>query len=298
MTEPFATMVQLLNRFAADGDDGISMPLPGFAVMRHREPGRVRQEVYMPVLCLVLQGAKQVAVGEEAHLVGAGQALLVSMEVPVTASMDASEAQPYLAVAVDLDVALLDEVARQGGEAEALPSGGAIALLDRPCDRLLDCLGRIVALSGRPQEAAVLLPGLRRELHYLLLLGPLGPALRGRARPDSHHRRIGRAVALLRSAFHEPLPVVTLAHAAGMSASAFHYHFKAVTHLSPRQYQKQLRLLEARRLMRMEGASARNAAFRVGYASPQQFTRDHARHFGVPPRRGLYVEPEHAVAAE
>lgn len=291
-------MVQILNRLAAKDGASLSTPLPGLAVMRHSEPGRVRHEVYTPVLCLVLQGGKQVAIGEETHLIGTGQALLVSVEVPVIASMDASEARPYLAVAVDLDMALLDEVARQTDEVLTRRSGGAIALLDRPGERLLDCLGRIVALAGRPQEAAVLLPGLRRELHYLLLIGPLGPALRAMAQPDSHHRRIGRAVALLRSAFHEPLRVETLANVAGMSGSAFHYHFKAVTRLSPGQYQKQLRLLEARRLMRLEGISARNAAFQVGYASPQQFTRDHARHFGAPPRRGLNDELEQAFAAE
>ncbi len=296
--ERCAAMIERLNRLAMDDDDPLSTPLPGLAVMRHREPGRLRHEIYTPVLCLVLRGDKQVAIGDEVHRVEAGQALLVSVEVPVSAHIDASDVRPYLAVAIDLDLPLLDEIAAQAAPFAEGASVGAITLLERPDERLLDCLGRIVALAERPHEAAVLLTGLRRELHYLVLLGPLGPALRAMARPDSHHRRIGRAVALLRSAFHEPLPIEALARAAGMSASAFHHHFRAVTSCSPRQYQKQLRLLEARRLMRMDGASARDAAFRVGYASAQQFTRDHARQFGAPPRRGLHAEPEEAMAAE
>ena len=290
MSEACMAMARTLERLA-DSHDGASTPSPGVTVIRHREAGRVRHDLYTPVLCLVLRGSKQVALGEEVHLVGAGQALLVSVEVPVTADMTASEAEPYLAVAVDLDLALMDEIAEHAGGVETVQqSGRAITVMADLDARLLDCLARTVALASRPQEAAVLLPCLRRELHYLLLLGSLGPALRAMARPGGHHCRIGRAVALLRCAFNEPLPVDRLARAAGMSTSAFHHHFKAVTRFSPRQYQKQLRLLEARRLMRMHGASARDAAFQVGYASAQQFTRDHARHFGAPPRRGLHIK--------
>ena len=291
-------MVERLNRLAIDDDDLPSTPVRGVAVRLHRESGRIRHEVYTPVLCVVLRGEKQVATGDDVHRVKAGQALLVSVEVPVSAHIDASDVRPYMAVAIDLDLPLLDEIAAQAASFEEGPSAGAITLLERPDERLLDCLGRIFALAERLHEAAVLLPGLRRELHYLLLLGPLGSALRAMARPDSHHRRIGRAVALLRSAFQQPLPIITLARAAGMSASAFHHHFRAVTSCSPRQYQKQLRLLEARRLMRVDGVRARDAAFRVGYASAQQFTRDHARHFGAPPRRGLHAETERSIAAE
>jgi transcriptional regulator GlxA family with amidase domain len=162
-------------------------------------------------------------------------------------------------------------------------------------ERLLDCLARTVELADRPHEAVVLLPGLMRELHYLLLRGPLGGALRRMARPQSHHRRIGKAIALLRSTFNESLPIGMLASSAAMSPSAFHHHFKAVTGCSPRQFQKRLRLLEARRLMYLEGVSARRAAFSVGYASAQQFTRDHARQFGAPPRRSLQAGSEHAA---
>ena len=293
MTNALATIAHALDRLAS-GENGSL--LPWLAVMRHSEPGRVRHEVYTPVLCLVLQGAKQVALGGEVHRVSVGEALLVSVEVPVTAMI---EARPYLALAVNLDLALLDDIAQQAGGMESgRHPADTITVMAGLDGRLLDCLERTVAVAGRPAEGAVLLPGRRRELHYLLLLGPFGPALRATARPGSHHRRIGRAVALLRSAFHEPLPVDALARAAGMSASAFHHHFKAVTSYSPRQYQKQLRLLEARRLMRIDGASAREAAFRVGYASVQQFTRDHARQFGAPPRRGLHAEEKAVDAAE
>ena len=299
MAEIVHKMARVLTRIGIEPDGSPMTALPGLTVMRHEQPGPVRQEVYTPVLCLVLEGAKQVALGDEVHQVEAGQALLVSVEVPVTARVQASAERPYLAVAVDLDIPLLDEIAEQAGFGEtADAAAGAITVLAEPGDRLLDCLGRIVALAENEREAAILLPGLRRELQFLLLLGPLGPALRQTSRLDGRHRRIGRAVALLRSAFHEPLPIEALARAAGMGPSAFHQHFKAVTTYSPRQYQKRLRLLEARRLIRAEGASARNAAFRVGYASPQQFTRDHAKRFGAPTRRDLLGEPKVAAAAE
>ena len=298
MIDTLATMTQTLDRLGGGGNDTL-LPLPeGLSVMRQHMSGRVRHELYTPVFCLVLRGAKQVALGDDVYEVSAGQALLVSVEVPVSARVQASDARPYLAVAVDLELALCDQIAEQTGESEAPASNPAIARLDEPGERLFDCLARILALAGRPHEEVVLLPGLRRELHYLLLLGPLGATLRTMARPNGHHRRIARAVALLRNAFREPIPIEMLARVAGMSPSAFHFHFKAITQLSPRQYQKQLRLLEARRLMRINATTARDAAFRVGYASAQHFTRDHSRHFGAPPRRGLYSEPHQAMAAE
>ncbi len=294
MTGTLAMIAQALDCLAGANEQPTATPLPWLAVMRSYEAGRVRHEIYTPVLCLVARGAKQVALGREVHRVSAGQALLVTVEVPVAADMDASEARPYLAMAVDLDLALLDEVAEHAGGTHAYQGPSrAISVVARVDERLLDCLARIVAVANRPTEAVVLLPGLRRELHFLLLLSPLGPALRATARPGSHHRRIGRAIALLRTAFDEPLPIEALARAAGMSGSAFHHHFKAITSYSPRQYQKQLRLLEARRLIRLEGSTARDAAFRVGYASAQHFTRDHVRQFGVPPRRGLHTRGEH-----
>ncbi|WP_375429529.1 AraC family transcriptional regulator N-terminal domain-containing protein [uncultured Sphingomonas sp.] len=295
MIESKAAMIRMLNRLTI-GDSALTVPLPGLSIIHYDEPGRVRHELYTPVLCMVLRGAKQIALGDQVHVVGAGQGLLVSAEVPVIARVEASPAQPYLAVAVDLDLALLDDIALQAGVHEVVDgSKSSLAVLPRPDERLLDCLARIVELTRRAHEAAILMPGLLRELHYLLLRGPLGGTLRRMARPDGHHRRIGRAIALLTNTFHDALPIATLAAAAGMSVSAFHHHFKAVTGCSPRQFQKQLRLLEARRLIQMEGASARRAAFTVGYASAQQFTRDHARQFGAPPRRSLHGAAEPAL---
>lgn len=151
--------------------------------------------------------------------------------------------------------------------------------------RVADCALRLMRLLKRPDAIPVLRPLVMRELHYWLLRGRHGAAIHGLARPDGRAHRIARAVAVLRGEFDLPLRVEHLAAMAGMSASTFHYHFRAVTSLSPIQFQKQLRLVEARRRMLGEGCPASRAAFAVGYGSVTQFTREYTRMFGLPPER-------------
>ena len=150
---------------------------------------------------------------------------------------------------------------------------------------IADCALRLLRLLDRAEAAGLLYPLILRELHVWLLAGRHGQAVRSLAAPGTAAQRIAVAVALLRGAFDQPLRVDTLAAAAGMSASTFHHHFRAITSLSPLQFQKQLRLIEARRLMRGKGRSASSAAFAVGYESVSQFTREYARLFGLPPAR-------------
>jgi len=152
-------------------------------------------------------------------------------------------------------------------------------------------------LLDRPAAVPVLQAQLVREMHYWLLSGKHGAAIRRLGGPDSHAQRIARAVAVLRAEFAHPLPVERLAAVAGMSASSFHQHFRAMTSLSPLQFQKQLRLIEARRLMLAEGASASSAAFTVGYESVPQFTREYGRMFGQPPVRDMKAGRSLADAA-
>jgi AraC-like DNA-binding protein len=159
--------------------------------------------------------------------------------------------------------------------------------LDDTDETVADCALRLMRLLDRPEAIPVLRPAILKELHYWLLAGRHGDALRRLALPDSHAQRIARAIAILRAEFTGAVPVERLAEAAGMSASSFHQHFKAVTSLSPLQFQKQLRLLEARRLMLSEGLSASRAGFEVGYESVSQFTREYTRLFGAPPRRDV-----------
>lgn len=274
-------------RSAAKDCGYVQTSVPGVSMMRFDALRGISHEIYTPVLCLVLQGAKQVAIGDEIREFSAGRGLVVSVEVPVASQVTcASRERPYLALALDLDLPLLHELAGQVAPAASQSlEPGPLLVMDESGDALIDCATRLVGLAERPEARPILRPGIVREMHYLLLSGRLGATLRRLARPGSHVQGVARAIALLRGGFARPLPIETLAAAAGMSLSSFHWHFKAATSYSPLQFQKRLRLLEARRLMVSEGTTARRAAFAVGYESAPQFTRDYAKQFGMPPRR-------------
>ena len=283
------TELKTLISAAADAAPGAepfsATPIAGLTVMRAHAPGPPLRMVYRPVLCLVAQGAKRVLAGETMHAFGAGQSLIVGIDIPATGQVvRASAAAPYLAAAAELDVALLRELAgtcisprHDDGTAQGMFVGE-----DDPA--LAECMIRLLRLCGEPEAAPVLQPLLLRELHYRLLTGPHGAALRRLAVPDGRTERIARAIHLLRRDFTRTLKIQDLAAAAGMSVSTFHLHFKTATAMTPLQYQKQLRLLEARRLL-LADTSAERAAYAVGYESPTQFSREYSRMFGLPPRR-------------
>ena len=273
-------------RSRADADGLVRTAVPGLGLMCLEHPGPKLRVVYRPLVCLVLQGRKQLLVGRQEAVCGAGQALIVSADMPVTGQViEASAAVPYLALAVELDMAALSEQAAQLGGTQ--PSDRAArTLLVQPTDAaVLDCGRRLLQLIERPEAIAFLHAGLLREMQYWLLTGPNGDALRAVASASSSASRMTPAVALLQSQFREALTVDRLADAAAMSRAAFHRHFKAVTSLTPVQYQKRLRLIEARRLLRHEAASATRAAYEVGYESVPQFTRDYSGMFGITPGR-------------
>lgn len=268
------------------GAPDIPTPLPGLAVVRASAPTPPFRALYHPVVCVVAQGAKRVMSGNAVHDFAAGQSLIVGVEVPVTAQVvTASAAAPYLAAAVDLDWGILREVidaADAAPKAEPPLPGIFVAAPDAA---LADCMARLLRLTAEPEAASVLRPLLLRELHFRLLQGPHGAALRRAARQDGRAAGVARAIRRLREGFAAALTVEELAAAAGMSLSTFHLHFKTATGLTPVQFQKQLRLLEARRLLVSEAASAERAAYAVGYESPTQFSREYARMFGAPPKR-------------
>lgn len=273
---------------AADAAPGaapfFATPIAGLTVMRAHEPGPPLRMVYRPVLCLVAQGAKRVMAGEAIHAFGAGQALIVGVDIPATGQIvQASAAEPYLAAAVELDIPLLREL----GTTVAPPQRGDAAhavFVGEGDPALTDCMLRLLRLIAEPDAVPVLQPLLLRELHFRLLTGPYGAALGRLAVPDGRTERIARAIRMLRREFTQALRVEDLAAVAGMSVSTFHLHFKTATAMTPLQYQKQLRLLEARRLL-LADTSAERAAYAVGYESPTQFSREYARMFGQPPRR-------------
>jgi len=273
----------------ADPDGVATTPIPGLVLMRVSGPTGLTKALYRPVLCLVLQGAKEVTAGVPVHRFVAGRALVVGADIPVSSRVvEASRAAPYLALALALDLGVMrDVMAELAAAVRSPPSSGRdpAILVDDTDAAVADCASRLVRLLDRPAAVPVLRAPIVTEMHYWLLAGRHGAAMRRLALSDGPAARVARAVALLRAGFAGHLPVERLAAAAGMSPSSFHQHFKAVTTLSPLQFQKHLRLLEARRLMLNEGHGATRAAFAVGYESASHFTRDYARMFGTAPSR-------------
>lgn len=274
------------NRYA--NQDGLAATtIPGLRMMCVDTPRGDLHSVYRPLVCLVLQGAKRMIVGREDQTFSAGQSVIVTTDMPVVGRIvRASPAEPYIAVAVQLEMSLIRELSTEleGRRLQQPLQEGTLFVEDTGAN-LLDCVERLMRLLDRPEAAPVLRPGIMTELHYWLLVGPHGGALARHADCDSRVGRLTPAITLLRSEFRSQLPIAKLADAAAMSATAFHKHFKAVTSLSPRQYQKRLRLIEARRLIQEEGLPASTAAYEVGYESVSHFSRDYRGLFNVPPKR-------------
>lgn len=278
---------EAVNRYAESHmhwGGAVQMPISGLSVERAVEPGGMRPSISPPHVCLVLQGRKQVTVGVQVFGVAVGESLLVTADVPMVSQITrASTAEPYLSVTLELSLPVIADLSAQMGAVSSV--GHAPVCVDSTDAEVADVALRLVRLLERPEAVPLLQAPLVRELHYWLLAGRYGAAIRRLGWPGSHAQRVARAVAVLRADFAQPLPVESLAALAGMSPSSFHQHFKAETSLSPLQFQKQLRLLEARRLMLSEGASAGSAACAVGYESVPQFTREYGRLFGLPPVR-------------
>ena len=244
------------------------------------------RKVYRPSLCVVAQGAKRIELNESVIDYAAGSALAVSVEVPGSGCVTvASPQEPFLGITIEFDAGLLRAVLEDMA-APPRPSGERLGVfVERLSDSMQDCITRLVRLFETPSAVPVLYPAVMRELYYWLLSGPNGAEYCKIARADSHTQRIADAIYLMRRHVARPLRIEDMASAAGMGVSSFHQHFKTLTAMTPLQYHKQLRLLEARRLMVAGAANVTHAAFQVGYESPSQFSRDYARMFGTAPKR-------------
>jgi AraC-like DNA-binding protein len=258
-------------------------PRPGLYVLRQYVPSEFEATIYDPMLCLILQGRKEMTFGERTYRLGAGECALVSHDLPIRSRVREA---PYLVVLLRVEMDVLRSLYEDVGELATLGEAQALEV-HRADAQLLDAVGRYLALTESEMDSRVLAPMLLKELHYRLLASPLGHMLRSLLRHDSRASAIMRAIALLRRDFRAPMVVEELAAAVGMSVSSFHKHFKRVTSSSPLQYQKGLRLLEARRLLVAGTATATTAAFEVGYESPTQFSREYARKFGRPPSKDV-----------
>ena len=272
-----------------------STAMPHLSLIRADAPSTPTPAVYEASLCLIAQGSKRVSIGEHSVVYDAAHYLLVSVELPLVGHvLDASPERPYLCCKIDLDAAILADLMAS--------EGGGVARTDLPVlgvypgdPDLLDAACRLVGLLDRPDTIRALAPLIEREILYRLLTGPHGPMLRHIATAGSHLNQVSRAIAAIRRRFDAPIRIDDVAAEAGMSSSSLHVHFKAITRMTPLEYQKQLRLQEARRLMLTEGATASTAGFAVGYESPSQFSREYRRLFGAPPRAD--IERLHAAPA-
>lgn len=261
--------------------------VPRLTLIRADRPSDPVPAVYEASLCLIAQGSKRVSLGEHSVVYDAARYLLVSVDLPLVGHvLEASADAPYLCCKIDLDQALLANLIVAEGHAAARHDLPALAVYPGDPD-LVDAACRLVRLLDRPESIASLAPLIEREILYRLLTGPHGAMLRQMASVDSRLNQVTRAIATIRGAFHTQLRIDDIASAAGMSPSSLHAHFKAITRMTPLDYQKQLRLQEARRLMLVGGANAGSAGFAVGYDSPSQFSREYRRMFGAPPRQDI-----------
>ena len=244
---------------------------------------------YEPRVAILIQGKKDIVLGEETYPYEAGQCLVVSVDLPIGGCIvEATTDQPYLGLKLTLDPMQLCDMVAQMNFSSAKKENSVRGLFVSNADpTLLDCALRLIKLLDTPQDIPMLAPMIIRELYYRLLIGEQSEAVRQIATSGSSMQRIAEAIKRIKSKFTQPMRVEDLAKQVRMSTSSFHQHFKQVTSMSPLQYQKQLRLLEARRLMLTEDCDATSAAYQVGYESPSQFSREYSRLFGAPPMRDI-----------
>ncbi len=260
--------------------------IPRVAMVQGKIPEHMLAAVYDPMINLILQGSKTMTVGDRTLRYDPATYFVMTIELPALGAVHPAESgEPYLAVSLTLDpivlTTLLTDLPKPAGRPENEPGFSVAAVTPE----LMDAWVRMLRLMGDPDAITALAPAYEREILFRVLQGPHGWMLREIAAPDTAMARVNLAIQWIRRDFAEPIRVESLAQRAAMSVSAFHRHFKAVTTFSPLQYQKRVRLLQARMLMVASAKSVTAAAFEVGYESPTQFSRDYARVFGLPPAK-------------
>jgi AraC-like DNA-binding protein len=274
----------------AVGEDGTFEAPGGLRLLRHSSPTPKDHGVSSPAFCVIAQGEKEVLLGDDCYRYDANHYLITAASLPTaTRITEASEERPYLGVVLGLDPALVGSVMVEAGYPVPGEKAAVRAFDVSPLDAgLLDAVVRLVGLLDAPaDEARFLRPLITREIVFRLLKGEQGGRLRQIAVLGGHSHRIARALERLRQDFDRPLRIEDIARESGMSVSGFHHHFRAVTAMSPLQFQKRMRLQEARRLMLAEDLDAASAGHRVGYGDASHFTRDYKRLFGAPPMRDV-----------
>jgi len=269
--------------------DRFNTTIPGLSLHRREEPSEPVSIMYEPLICVVAQGAKQVLLGDEAYVYDAQHFLITSVDLPTTVQViNASPQKPYLGLVLRLDQREMSQLMVDSKLPPPRPQqssrGMATGEITLP---LLTTFQRLIDLLDEPKDIPILASIIEREIFYRLLVSDQGARLRQIASAGSQSQQIARAIDWLKGNFMRPLRIEDLASQVNMSTSTFHHHFREVTAMSPLQYQKWLRLNEARRLLLAENQDATTAAFQVGYESPSQFSREYSRMFGAPPLRDI-----------
>ncbi len=279
-------IVERMSRLLPE-DGRIDLP-SGLLLIRSSVPAEPVQSIYQPAFCFVAQGRKRASVGGEVFLYDPFHYLIYTVDLPVAFEIEApSKELPYLGMSLNLDSALVASVIVESGirikKGDASVKAMNVSVIEAD---LLDAVARLVRIAETPAEGKVLAPLVIKEIIYRLLAGGQGARL-AHLLTASDTRRISKAIGRLREHFNEPLKIEDIARELGMSVSGFHHHFKSVTAMSPLQFQKQIRLQEARRLMLGEDLDAASAGFRVGYEDSAYFSRDYKKQFGAPPQRDI-----------
>ncbi len=272
-----------------DKDNRLTTAIPGLSLFRYDEPNELHSGMYEPSICMVAQGAKRVMLGDDTYVYDAQHFLVTSVHLPTFVQIvEASQEKPYLGLMLKLDQREISLLMVDSHLPPPRPQqssrGMATGEVTLP---LLTAFQRLISLLDEPKDIPILAPIIKREIFYRLLVSDQGARLRQMASTGSQSQQIARAIDWLKSNFTQPLRIEDLASQVNMSTSTLHHHFRAVTAMSPLQYQKWLRLNEARRLLLTEHQDATTAAFQVGYESPSQFSREYSRMFGAPPLRDI-----------
>lgn len=283
-----AALAERIARWTENGELHTTV-VPGLSLFRRNEPTEPFSGMYEPSICMAVQGAKRVILGEDTYVYDAHHYLITSVHLPtIVQIIDASPEKPYLGLRLKLDLREVSQLMVDSNLPQPRPQkssrGMATGEMTLPIIRAFQ---RLIDLLGETQDVPILAPNIQREIMYRLLVGEQGERLRQIATAGSQSQQIAKAIGWLKSNYFLAISMDDLAAQANMSTSTFHHHFRSLTALSPLQYQKQLRLQEARRLMLSERMDAANAAFQVGYESPSQFNREYNRQFGAPPLRDI-----------
>jgi AraC-like DNA-binding protein len=279
-------LIERMNR--AVPEDGVREVMPGIVLARSSQLTEHVHSVFTPAFCVIAQGSKEVLLGDDVFRYDSGNYLISTVDLPIVSHVvEASPERPYFSFRLNLEPTVVASVMMEA-EIKIRKGDASVKAMDvSPVDStMLDAVVRLVRLIDTPEEIQILAPLIIREIVYRLLRGEQGARL-GHLMTSGDTRRISKAVGHLREHFHEPLRIENIARELGMSVSGFHHHFKSVTAMSPLQFQKQIRLQEARRLMLGEDLDAASAGFRVGYEDPSYFSRDYKKQFGAPPQRDI-----------